>query len=155
MSGSSDNKASAAGRLQKELMELLMAGAVGISAFPHQDDLFHWVATVCGVAGTPYEGLEYKLAMKFPPSYPYAAPTVTFLTACFHPNVDVHGAICLDILKEKWSPVYSASAVLISIQNLLDNPNNQSPLNLQAARLWGRGEAYRSAVMAMHGSSAT
>ena len=38
--------------------------------------------------------------------YPYQSPTVKFTTPCFHPNVDSHGNICLDILKEKWSALY-------------------------------------------------
>ena len=46
-----------------------------------------------------YEGLTFKLSLKFPTSYPYEAPQVTFLTPCFHPNVDQYGNICLDILK--------------------------------------------------------
>ena len=41
--------------------------------------------------------------------YPYQSPTVKFTTPCFHPNVDNHGNICLDILKEKWSALYEVS----------------------------------------------
>ena len=48
-----------------------------------------------------YEGLTFKLSLKFPTSYPYEAPQVTFLTPCFHPNVDQYGNICLDILKAR------------------------------------------------------
>lgn len=46
-----------------------------------------------------YEGLSFKLSLKFPTSYPYESPQVTFITPCFHPNVDQYGNICLDILK--------------------------------------------------------
>ena len=46
-----------------------------------------------------YEGLSYKLSVAFSEKYPYEAPTVKFVTACFHPNVDTAGNICLDILK--------------------------------------------------------
>lgn len=66
-----------------------------------------------------YEGLRYRLALKFPNNYPYAAPTVTFITPCFHPNVDEHGNICLDILKENWSALYDVRTILLSIQSLL------------------------------------
>ena len=51
--------------------------------------------------------------------YPYKAPTVKFETACFHPNVDTFGNICLDILKEKWSAAYSVHSLLVSIRSLL------------------------------------
>ena len=42
-----------------------------------------------------YEGLTFKLLLKFPTSYPFEAPQVTFSTPCFHPNVDQYGNICL------------------------------------------------------------
>jgi ubiquitin-protein ligase len=48
--------------------------------------------------------------------YPFKAPLVRFETPCFHPNVDHHGNICLDILKEKWSAAYSVRTVLLSLQ---------------------------------------
>ena len=50
-----------------------------------------------------YEGLRFKVSLRFPPSYPHTAPTVTFDSKCFHPNVDDHGNICLDILKVRLS----------------------------------------------------
>ena len=66
-----------------------------------------------------YDGLKYKLSLEFPNGYPYNPPTVKFVTPCFHPNVDQHGNICLDILKEKWSALYDVRTILISIQSLL------------------------------------
>jgi ubiquitin-conjugating enzyme E2 C len=48
------------------------------------------------------------------------------------------GNICLDILKEKWSAVYNVQTILLSLQSLLGEPNNASPLNAQAADLWTR-----------------
>ena len=120
----------------------------GISAFPDNDNLFQWVATVQGAPNTAYAGLEYNLLLKFPEKYPYEAPTVTFTTPMFHPNVDTYGNICLDILKENWSAIYTASQVLLSIQSLLDNPNNASPLNVQAAAMWGKSEYAKAVRMA-------
>jgi hypothetical protein len=66
-----------------------------------------------------YEGLKFKLTLSFPAEYPYKAPTVIFATPCFHPNVDMEGRICLDILKEKWSAVHNVRTILLSIQSLL------------------------------------
>lgn len=63
-----------------------------------------------------------------------------FETPIFHPNVDGQGNICLDILKDKWSAVYSVQTILLSIQSLLEEPNNNSPLNGQAAEMWNRKE---------------
>ena len=76
-----------------------MAGDSDVTAFPDGDNLFSWTGTITGGAGTVYEGLQYKLSLRFPSSYPYTAPTVKFETPCFHPNVDQMGNICLDILK--------------------------------------------------------
>ena len=56
-----------------------------------------------GAQGTAYEGLTFRLSLKFTSEYPFKPPSVRFDTPCFHPNVDTHGNICLDILKEKWS----------------------------------------------------
>ena len=106
-------------RLQQELMSLMMCSDKGISAFPDGDKLFEWIATVHGPADSVYEGLKYKLRLEFPAGYPYSAPTVRFVTPCFHPNVDQHGNICLDILKEKWSALYEVRTILLSIQSLL------------------------------------
>lgn len=71
--------------------------------------------------------------------------------------MDTQGNICLDILKDKWSAVYSVQTVLLSIQSLLEEPNNNSPLNAQAAEMWNRKEGtlfsdcfvdYRQVVLA-------
>ena len=73
----------------------------GITAFPDGDNLFQWNASIAGSKGTPYDGLVFKLSAVFPGDYPYSSPQFKFSTPMFHPNVDVHGNICLDILKEK------------------------------------------------------
>lgn len=137
----------AAKRLQEELHELVLSDVEGISAFPENDDIFTWLASIQGVAGTPYEGLEYQLRITFPENYPYRPPQVLFVTPCFHPNVDEYGNLCLDILKEKWASVHSVSSILLSIQTLLNDPNNSSPLNFTAAQLWDDKENYRQSVL--------
>ena len=122
----------------------------GISAFPEEDSLFRWIATVSGPSDTLYHGVDFDLRLSFPPSYPFDPPTVTFATPCFHPNVDLRtGSICLDILREKWSAALSVTAVLISIQSLLATPNVDSPLNREAAQLWPypKGASCSSMIM--------
>nr|GLL32488.1 ubiquitin-conjugating enzyme E2 20-like [Ipomoea trifida]GMD23053.1 ubiquitin-conjugating enzyme E2 20-like [Ipomoea batatas] len=160
-------------RLQSELMALMMSGDSGISAFPEEDNIFCWKGTITGSKDTVFEGTEYKLSLAFPNEYPFKPPTVKFETACFHPNVDVFGNICLDILQvtaqlllinpgsynivvrcsltcvilqDKWSSAYDVRTILISIQSLLGEPNISSPLNSQAAALWGNQEEYRKMV---------
>ncbi|KAG0496958.1 hypothetical protein HPP92_001649 [Vanilla planifolia] len=133
-------------RLQSELMALMMHGDPGISAFPEEENIFCWKGTIVGVKDTVYEGMVYKLSLSFPTDYPFKPPKVKFENPCFHPNVDLCGNICLDILQDKWSSAYDVRTVLISIQSLLGEPNNESPLNTQAAALWGNQEEFKKVV---------
>lgn len=133
-------------RLQSELMALMMSGDSGISAFPEEDNIFCWKGTISGSKDTVFEGTEYKLSLSFPTDYPFKSPKVKFETGCFHPNVDVFGNICLDILQDKWSSAYDVRTILLSIQSLLGEPNTSSPLNTQAAALWDNQEEYRKMV---------
>uniref|UniRef100_A0A0E0C0L5 E2 ubiquitin-conjugating enzyme n=1 Tax=Oryza meridionalis TaxID=40149 RepID=A0A0E0C0L5_9ORYZ len=133
-------------RLQSELMALMMGGDPGVSAFPEGDNIFSWVGTIAGSAATAYEGTSYRLSLGFPGEYPYKPPKVRFETPCFHPNVDAHGNICLDILQDKWSSAYDVRTILLSIQSLLGEPNNDSPLNTQAAALWPNQDEFRKMV---------
>uniref|UniRef100_A0A060TCN2 E2 ubiquitin-conjugating enzyme n=1 Tax=Blastobotrys adeninivorans TaxID=409370 RepID=A0A060TCN2_BLAAD len=126
-------------RLQSELMQLMMSSTPGISAFPESDsNLLLWTGTIEGPKATYYEGLKFKISLSFPPNYPYSAPTIKFTSPMWHPNVDMSGNICLDILKEKWSAVYNVQTILLSLQSLLEEANNKSPLNAQAAALWDK-----------------
>jgi ubiquitin-conjugating enzyme E2 N len=87
-------------------------------------------------------------------------PRLRFLTKIYHPNVDKLGRICLDILKDKWSPALQIRTVLLSIQALLSAPNPDDPLDNTVAELWksDEKEALRRAKeftesFAMKGSS--
>lgn len=137
-------------RLSNELMTLMMSASPGISAFPKSDaNIFEWVGTIEGPPGTYYQNLVFKIIIVFPPNYPYVPPVINFdpNTPCYHPNVDIHGGICLDILKEKWSAVYSVHTILLSLQSLLGEPNNSSPLNVEAAGLWDRPDEFKVQLM--------
>ena len=79
----------------------MSSGDLGVSAFPEGESIFTWVGTIEGGKGTMYEGLSYKLSLRFPLDYPFKPPQVKFETMCFHPNVDQFGNICLDILQVK------------------------------------------------------
>eukprot|EP00735_Rhodelphis_limneticus_P013803 TRINITY_DN775_c0_g1::TRINITY_DN775_c0_g1_i1::g.18339::m.18339 TRINITY_DN775_c0_g1::TRINITY_DN775_c0_g1_i1::g.18339 ORF type:complete len:152 (+),score=24.76,sp/Q94A97/UBC35_ARATH/77.55/6e-82,UQ_con/PF00179.21/2.4e-51,Prok-E2_B/PF14461.1/4.3e-05,UEV/PF05743.8/0.023,RWD/PF05773.17/0.06 TRINITY_DN775_c0_g1_i1:43-498(+) len=127
-------------RIQKETQRLLQEPVPGISATPFEDNLRHFNVLVSGPADTPYEGGLFKLELFLPEDYPMAPPKVRFLTKIYHPNIDKLGRICLDILKDKWSPALQIRTVLLSIQALLSAPNPNDPLNEQAAKHWRENE---------------
>lgn len=67
-------------------------------------------------------------------------PRVRFTTKIYHPNIDKLGRICLDILKDKWSPALQIRTVLLSIQALLSAPNPDDPLANDVAEAWKTSE---------------
>ena len=87
-----------------------------------------------------FVGGAFKLELFLPEDYPMAPPKVRFLTKIYHPNIDRLGRICLDILKDKWSPALQIRTVLISIQALLSAPNPDDPLDENIAREWKTDE---------------
>ncbi|CAK0808307.1 unnamed protein product [Prorocentrum cordatum] len=86
-----------------------------------------------GPGGTPYEGGQYKLELFLPEGYPMEPPKVRFLTKIYHPNIDKLGRICLDVLKDKWSPALQIRTILLSIQALLSAPEPSDPLDTSVA----------------------
>ncbi|KAG4161238.1 hypothetical protein ERO13_D01G042772v2 [Gossypium hirsutum] len=96
---------------------------------------------ILGPTQSPYEGGVFKLELFLPEEYPMAAPKVRFLTKIYHPNIDKLGRICLDILKDKWSPALQIRTVLLSIQALLSAPNPDDPLSENIAKHWKTNEA--------------
>ncbi|KAL6757540.1 ubiquitin-conjugating enzyme/RWD-like protein [Haematococcus lacustris] len=127
-------------RIIKETQRLLSEPAPGISASPSEDNLRYFSVMVLGPAQSPYEGGIFKLELFLPEDYPMAPPKVRFLTKIYHPNVDKLGRICLDILKDKWSPALQIRTVLLSIQALLSAPNPDDPLADNVAKHWKENE---------------
>jgi ubiquitin-conjugating enzyme E2 D len=131
----------AAQRISKELDNLTKDPPANCSAGPVGDDIFHWQATLMGPGESPFEGGVFFLDINFPTDYPYKPPRVTFSTKIYHPNINSSGGICLDILKDQWSPALTISKVLISICSLLDDPNPDDPLVPSIAELYKRDKA--------------
>ena len=98
-------------RIQRELQELGRDPPANCSAGPVGDDLFHWQATIMGPDDSPYAGGVFFLEIHFPADYPFKPPKVTFTTIIYHCNINSNGGICLDILKEQWSPALTVSKV--------------------------------------------
>ncbi|CUV05102.1 unnamed protein product [Cryptosporidium hominis] len=120
-------------RIQKETMNLANDPSPGINAEPDEDNYRYFKIMMMGPEGTPYEGGSYKLELFLPEHYPMEPPKVRFLTKIYHPNIDKLGRICLDILKDKWSPALQIRTVLLSIQALLSSPEPNDPLDTVVA----------------------
>jgi len=120
-------------RIRKELDNIKNDPPLNCSAGPDNDDIFNWSATLMGPQSSPYEGGVFYLNIIFPPNYPFKPPKITFVTKVYHPNINSGGGICLDILKDQWSPALTIDKVLLSICSLLTNPNPDDPLVLDIA----------------------
>eukprot|EP00761_Pharyngomonas_kirbyi_P011813 gb/GECH01011839.1/.p1 GENE.gb/GECH01011839.1/~~gb/GECH01011839.1/.p1 ORF type:complete len:148 (+),score=15.65 gb/GECH01011839.1/:1-444(+) len=128
-------------RISKELSDLQKDPPVSCSAGPVGDDLFHWSATIMGPPESPFAGGVFFLNIHFPTDYPFKPPKVQFTTRIYHPNINSNGHICLDILKDQWSPALTISKVLLSICSLLTDPNPEDPLVPEIAHLYKKDRA--------------
>lgn len=133
---------SSAKRILKELKELETDPPANCSAGPEDtNDLYRWTATILGPADSPYAGGVFNLSILFPVDYPFKPPKVAFTTKVFHPNINSQGGICLDILKDQWSPALSIGKVLLSICSLLTDANPRDPLVPEIAKLYESNRA--------------
>lgn len=92
-----------------------------------------WICGIVGPKDTPYENAEYELEITLNDGYPASAPKVRFTHPVYHPNIDMKGEICVDILKGAWSPTLKIFDLLVSLRSLLGSPNFSDPLNPDAA----------------------
>lgn len=139
-------------RIEKETQKLRSELPKGVLCEATPENYRYFMISMEGPPQTPYEDGIYKLELFLPEGYPMEPPKVRFLTKIYHPNIDKLGRICLDILKDKWTPALQIRTVLISVQALLSCPNPDDPLDagvadhfknnekeaLQVARQWNQ-----------------
>jgi len=128
-------------RINNELEELKKNPLLNCSAGPIENDLFKWQATLLGPNDSPYQNGVFFLEISFPKEYPFKPPNIIFKTKIYHPNINSGGGICLDILKNNWSPALTIGKVLLSICSLLTDPNPDDPLVPSIAKLFKEDNA--------------
>lgn len=93
--------------------------------------------SVCADSGM-WKKAKYQFKFSIPSGYPHEPPKVKCLTKIFHPNIDLEGNVCLNILREEWNPVLCLNSVVYGIISLFYEPNPNDPLNKDAAELLRR-----------------
>ncbi|CAO1940789.1 unnamed protein product [Urochloa humidicola] len=153
-------------RVQKELTECNRDREVsGVSIALHDGaNISHLTGTIAGPADSPYEGGTFIIDIRLPVcannwkrvqcgkcycltdfslwlvgGYPFEPPKMQFVTKVWHPNISSqNGAICLDILKDQWSPALTLKTALLSLQALLSSPAPDDPQDAVVAQQYLR-----------------
>ncbi|XP_026291408.1 uncharacterized protein LOC113215960 [Frankliniella occidentalis] len=121
-------------RLKNELVEIKKSPLPYANAEPRDENLLLWDGVVLGPVGTPYEGGKFHFKMEFIyRDYPYEPPKVTFKTKIFHCNFNTIGNVCLSTLKlpedkGTWRSAMGIQSILISIHQLMAEPNSKDSL---------------------------
>ena len=148
--------------LQKQFRELNKSNDLGVSVgLVNDDNLYNWSVVIFGPPDTIFEGGYFKAILSFPEDYPISPPTMKFTTKMFHPNIYPDGRVCISILhppgkdafneqekmEEKWRPSLGAEEILLSVISMLNDPNCDSPANIDAAvMLRNNPEDYKNTV---------
>lgn len=141
---------SALKRLMAEYKQLISNPPDGILAGPsNEENFFEWEALISGPEDTPFGGGVFQAKLSFPHDYPLSPPKMKFTSDVFHPNIYADGRVCISILHapgddpmgyetsaERWSPVQSVEKILLSVVSMLAEPNDESPANVDASKVW-------------------
>ena len=113
----------------------LDGGKVAQIDFPNPNDLTTFSVEVSPDTGY-WAGASYKFVFSIPAHYPHSPPKVECKTRIYHPNINLEGKVCLNILREDWKPVLDINAVIYGLIYLFYEPNPNDPLNHEAAELF-------------------
>eukprot|EP00039_Didymoeca_costata_P017781 m.330911 g.330911 ORF g.330911 m.330911 type:complete len:165 (+) comp16605_c0_seq1:1201-1695(+) len=106
-----------------------------------ENDLSVWEAKISPAADSLYSGGTFIVSIVCSSQYPIAPPKCKFITPICHPNIHPKtGEICLDVLKNEWSPAWTLHSLCIAILVLLDNPDETSPLDCDSGNLMRSGD---------------
>lgn len=140
-------------RMQRELSELDLPACCQLT-FPDPKDLMNFSVTIVPDEGL-WRGAAFKFVFLIKNLYPHDAPKVKCETLIYHPNIDLEGNVCLNILREDWKPILCISAVIYGLLHLLLEPNANDPLNQEAAETLrsNPGEFSRRVAQTLRGAT--
>jgi ubiquitin-conjugating enzyme E2 M len=144
-------------RIQKDFAELGDVPSAVVNV-PDPNDLMEFDVTITPQSGL-YSGAAYVFHVSVPTGYPHQPPKVLCRTTIYHPNIDLDGHVCLNILhlppRGEWKPVLSISSVIFGLLTLFLEPNPDDPLNKEAAELFIRNfdEFSRTVARTLRGGS--
>lgn len=85
--------------------------------FPNPDDLLSFKLIISPDEGF-YRSGKFVFSFKVGPNYPHEPPKVKCETPVYHPNIDLEGNVCLNILREDWKPVLTINSIVYGLQYL-------------------------------------
>jgi len=132
-SGSGKKHSAAQLRIQKDFADLQLPRTCE-TQFPDPDDLLNFKLSIQPDEGF-YKNGRFTFTFKVGHSYPHEPPKVKCETTVYHPNIDLEGNVCLNILREDWKPVLTISSIIYGLQYLFLEPNPDDPLNKEAAQM--------------------
>ncbi|KAJ3384848.1 Ubiquitin-conjugating enzyme E2 14 [Lobulomyces angularis] len=139
-----------AASLRRQFLELTKNPIPGFRVNLVDDNVFVWSVGIIGPPDTPYQGGYFLATLTFPDDYPFNPPTFIFDDDFFHPNVyPSDRKVCISILhppgedpnsyesaQERWNPTQTVESILLSILSLINDPNINSPANVDAGVFW-------------------
>eukprot|EP00093_Oithona_nana_P004166 04166.XXX_155848_156459_1 [CDS] Oithona nana genome sequencing. len=118
-------------RITKDINDLELPKTCS-TEFPDVNDLLNFRLVISPDEGF-YRGGKFTFSFKIGPNYPHEPPKVKCTNKVYHPNIDLEGNVCLNILREDWKPVLTVNAIVYGLQYLFLEPNPEDPLNKEAA----------------------
>jgi ubiquitin-conjugating enzyme E2 M len=101
-------------RVQKDIGELSLGSTMHMH-YPNPDDILNFTLSIEPDEGM-YKGGKFLFDFKINQNFPHDPPKVKCTQKIYHPNIDLEGNVCLNILREDWKPVLNLNAVIVGLQ---------------------------------------